>query len=129
MLPEWRIIVYQILPFMVNYPLAAEREERRRNTTKTVSKSPSLHVMLTLCAGQTWQRTLMPGAILSSKWLTSLNMTEEMHAKKRSNRKARVVSNTTPYLIIRVLHYECDLECMIPVTNSNPCCLERSLLR
>ena len=61
---------------MVNYPL-------QRNATKTVLEIHSPHVMLTLYAGQTWQRTVMPGAIPSSEWLMSVNKTEEMHKKTR----------------------------------------------
>ena len=66
-----------------------------------VSKSPSPHAMLTLYAGQTWQRTVMAGAILSSRWSTSLDKTDEVHKKipEDTKRKARVASNTTPTLL------------------------------
>ena len=55
---------------MVKYPLATEREELQRNTTKTVLKSlmAACHVMLTLYAGRIWQLTMMPGTIRSSRW-------------------------------------------------------------
>ena len=46
-------------------------------------KSPSLHVMLTVYHGQTWKLTVMPGAIRSSKRLTSMKKTEKMHKKTR----------------------------------------------
>ena len=50
-----------------------------KSVTKTVSKRPLPHAMLTPYASQTWLRTVMPGAIRSSRWLASLKMTEEMH--------------------------------------------------
>ena len=50
MSPEWRTIIYQRLPCMENYPLATEREReepvsQQPVATKTVSRSPSPHVM------------------------------------------------------------------------------------
>ena len=96
MFPEWRTIIHQRLPCMVNYPLATEREEGRRNATKTVSKCPTPHVILALYAGRAWQRTVMPGVIRSSKLLTSLNKKEEMHKTREAKKWCQTPHQTLP---------------------------------
>ena len=53
----------------------------------TVSINPSPHVMVTTNAGQTWQRTVMPGAICSSRRLMSLKKTDETCKKTREARE------------------------------------------
>ena len=84
MSPVWRTIIYQRLPCMAT----GQRGEPRWNATKTASKSPSLHVMMTLYGGQTWWWSMMPGAIPSSKWLTSSNKSEEMHTKQEKQKES-----------------------------------------
>ena len=52
--------------------------------------------MLTLNAGQTWQRTVMPGAIRTSKLSPSLNKTEEMHKHTRES-KVKLKPRQSPH--------------------------------
>ena len=56
----------------------SERVAPKKDYKDCLRKS-SPHVMLTLCGCLTWQRTVVPGAIRSSTWSTSLSKTEEMH--------------------------------------------------
>ena len=54
------------LPKTTLYGIHGHRDRgARKIATKTVLRSPSPHVILTTHGGQSWQRTVMPGAIRS----------------------------------------------------------------
>ena len=65
---------------------------------KCCLKIPLPQVMLIIYTRQTWQQTVMPGAIQSSKWLTCLK-TGEMR-NKTSEGKGKLELPPTPHLML-----------------------------
>ena len=59
--PGWKIIGCPRLPCMVNFPLGTATEGHQRNTTRTVSRSPSVPVTSTIASGLHLPQTVTPG--------------------------------------------------------------------